>query len=1432
MAGELDRAIDFANSELGIEAEPPKRTPLQTFGDAIGMNMLSPIGAPLETKQRVANKNIRFGQNAVAEIASLPGAAPGVVGIVEAGVRAGITAASSESTDNLLARSIASDSGRQKLDIGLDPNTPPEIAALVLNTFDPEADINWGLRGAIEWYDFGSELAGIERTPGEVPLDEEIFGIVASAFVGLPRAAISQVTMRMSQIAGRTAALQFAERMATSRAGRIGIRTAEIATPITLPLTPANIVVNAAAATGINDAIRTLTDETSLINYASAILSGGQPTPQEPPSTPVGPATPAGTVHLIEGEIALAGLSGGSISDVGMSTWQQILLAGLVAGGGAVAIKKFVRNIVPDPQVTGGPSFLETGNPFNKNLTGIDNPENKLDQILTTGSIAQTLGQDSRRALTRAEEVARGIQHAEIGDALAATRTSQGLEHAVDHANDRGILPDGRGRIPAPRRTEAAAEALASVPVGRDNAGIAAIKTHADLFAWDVEARQALRYRNLARAHLNDEAVRLRQGISDATGPEQIRRMTTELNEIEDMLIRAQDIRMSLTDFSDTQLRRVVALADQVPDIVRLRELRAQQLDGDLEYRVRSGQVAREDAQAWKDRWGSDYSPLQEDILAARVADAKTPVGRAWVNLRHHATKRINAPPINRAFALDKSRSVETDDVRRALNNELPRVNNPVEPHTALRAHLSRSIRQGETGALRRRLVDVMSASPETRGALRLAASLTRGQIASGRHRKVTEASRMLAIPRAGKVEYWEFGDDLLRQALDFSPSSVLPILNESRRIFQSLTTGKVAFWFAPKAFVWDTKLGMVTRNKGRSFGVIDGALQTLTKGKIALPGDPTAFLMSTYGIGAGFARSMQREIGQWVATELAEGSTVFGKMSQANREQLIALGEGLVDNYERSYVGVLHNEVRYSTNTSWMEHAADKNLVGWRKTTNPLIRTYGNLMESIHNGAKIGFFTQNVVAAKLAGRPLTRTQMLVLGNETRRLAGDMSKSGLSKTYQQTASVLPYSNIFVQSTAHAMGMFKRNPRTVMFGLMNGVGIPTAVSLYNIQEAGEATQDWWFNQVPDWQRAGNMAFPIARPEAALEIMNGTYVHDSADWVLVPVAPEFIPIKQTFAWGLGTMGFDQGRLVENGEFDDLREAFKALVPMLTPPLASAGAEAAGYRLDLSEILSDKPVVRPQPQSKSGRDPNTVVLDSNISNNVMGMITSLLGTAGRIGGEMAVTGEVTLEETRDYAAALDAMFDEGAFQAERRTSVLNTAVWGIDTQYSSTPVTESYYETIRDLATVFNQFDIEIEGAVGNSSGMLFRTPGMNFPDRIVKSVDGVSPETIRQMVVTSELMLEGNPVLGVLRERMALNLKNKEFVRNDRSNPRARHDRLNALELARQENARYMFEAVIQPWEDRMRLDFGDDFTIDEFVRIVRESVGPPTDQGRR
>ena len=66
-----------------------------------------------------------------------------------------------------------------------------------------------------------------------------------------------------------------------------------------------------------------------------------------------------------------------------------------------------------------------------------------------------------------------------------------------------------------------------------------------------------------------------------------------------------------------------------------------------------------------------------------------------------------------------------------------------------------------------------------------------------------------------------------------------------------------------------------------------------------------------------------------------------------------IKLGEGIVDNYERTRVGLLHNQQRYSTDTTWMGHAGDRNLLGWRKATNPALRLYGNMMESIHNGAR-----------------------------------------------------------------------------------------------------------------------------------------------------------------------------------------------------------------------------------------------------------------------------------------------------------------------------------------------------------------------------------------------------------------------------------------------------------------------------------------------
>ena len=63
-------------------------------------------------------------------------------------------------------------------------------------------------------------------------------------------------------------AVQVVTDLAATRAGRVAngvARTAEALTPLTLPLTPTNVGINAAAGTAINDLMRTAMDEETLI---------------------------------------------------------------------------------------------------------------------------------------------------------------------------------------------------------------------------------------------------------------------------------------------------------------------------------------------------------------------------------------------------------------------------------------------------------------------------------------------------------------------------------------------------------------------------------------------------------------------------------------------------------------------------------------------------------------------------------------------------------------------------------------------------------------------------------------------------------------------------------------------------------------------------------------------------------------------------------------------------------------------------------------------------------------------------------------------------------------------------------------------------------------------------------------------------------------
>lgn len=103
-----------------------------------------------------------------------------------------------------------------------------------------------------DWYDWGGEVAGVQNNAdGSVPLDEELGGIGLSAAVAIPTGGAS--------LLGR--GLGIGGRMANSTAIKVALRAAELATPVTIGPTKANIAANAAVGVALNDAMRYATNE-------------------------------------------------------------------------------------------------------------------------------------------------------------------------------------------------------------------------------------------------------------------------------------------------------------------------------------------------------------------------------------------------------------------------------------------------------------------------------------------------------------------------------------------------------------------------------------------------------------------------------------------------------------------------------------------------------------------------------------------------------------------------------------------------------------------------------------------------------------------------------------------------------------------------------------------------------------------------------------------------------------------------------------------------------------------------------------------------------------------------------------------------------------------------------------------------------------------
>lgn len=1438
--------VDVAQSRIdeilakgrSVEATEPART-------RPPINPTHPLFLARQVEDATGFKAETYLRHGAAELASVPGSLPGLVGLAEAGIRYAAPHLMGHAEQGVPTPSIEeaalSTRGRERLRIIEDETIPIEERTRIAEEFDPIQDLNWGLRHALEWYNFGSDTADIERTPGEVPLDEEVAGIMLTLPVGAPTSVINKLTNRVAATIG--------QRAAKSVAVRASARAIEMVTPLTLPLTVRNMAWNGGIQLALNDIIRTVGDETSVINYVTEGIDG-----EEVSVDPVVAKTTTGI-----GRAALT--SEETVPEDAGRDHDNLVNLGLLTGSAAFLAwlgKRAIRSPLVEG-VSGGESFQRHGVDPNLAAPGTEQVP------ISGGRYAQTIVQDTSTPIRQSAKEAVDDDFADMVDAMISADTNAGLESSVNTFARVGRLPDGT-HLPS---TAAIKGELAGLDTRKpiSNSPAPGIQTQRQLAEAYFVAQRVERYRGKALIEAQDEISRLRRAVIDALAKGDIRaadRAQLAKDELLTALPWVQKARFAMQDWDETTVQRIIAAGSADPRIQSIDRMVRQTYDGLLDYRVRTGESGAQSVSDMRARWLGVYAPLQEarwgalgrkGTLSDNALYLKTRVKEGLVGAPRDSDKHGRSETIS----LTKSVGLSIDDIKAQaeiarreakgipLDDNLSiakknMVNNPMDVVSALDAYASQTIRRTQTNSVRRRVVEFMLNNTKTEKTVRHVATASRKQIATGNLPKgFKDSSRYLPIAYGDKVKFFEFGNDMIRRALEFAPYSTSPFWGTFRRIKQATLTGKLAPHFAPTALIWDAQIGALTRKHGRFTGVVDEAIQRATKGSVGFRGDPTFYLQAAFGVTEAAAREFQRHAGEYISQTLAHSSGIFAKMIQTavGKKQLQAVGESIVASFARSKLGIMRYRAGLEDVSSFIPaHDAIKGLPDiTRNPFNPF-RAYSILLDSIHIGAKYAFFARNIAAeARKAGvKPvnLPKSTIIRLGRDTRALSGDITRRGLSEKVQHVTDMVPYSNTIIQSTAHVFGTvakdFKSSKGGIAFGLFNSIAFPAAAGLYYLEQAGPDALNWYYNLLPDWERTTHIILPD--PVRYFErATNGEpnfgdegYVFDEQDFVRIRIAPELAPLKEGFLSGLRSLGFGSGFQRESAASRDLYEAGASLFGIMLPSPIEAILEGSGLSVDIdpAALFRGQSPLRERSGLMSGAFEDRTYINSELHADVMGAMVSLFGTTAQIGADMYEAGDEVGDAGGTLMKQFEAALTEGTYQVARRTPIVS-AIYGIDSQYASTPLTERYYETARELGSVFKMFDIMANGIVGNTDGAIMIPDGVVPPPQIKRDVDGIPASEIMRGVSIVHDLIDGNPVVRQLIADMADISKTREVIRGQRSmDPAQRQELLNAYELRRQNTARQLGEHVLDPLENILHEMYGPDMTARGFARLVYDA----------
>lgn len=1152
------------------------------------------------------------------------------------------------------------------------------------------ADIKAGVRN----------LVGDTRSESEKSWVDSALEVIGGSVVGIgPQTAAKLSTSLASNAAGRA--------VLNNTASRGALRVAEAVTPLTLPLTPGNIALNAGVGVAIDQGLRYAMGDTTAFSENDTTLGGIAAT-----TAAVGVAAAVAA--------AARGKAGRVTQNIPFPNDPQLekAIAGTEPGGAALI---------------GGKDFEEFGNVPPKPRTG------------NTGSIVG----DAFSRMRQAEQLVAD----EFGMPYNMIKQNMGEEAAREAENMFSNLVGAGGRDASAAITVTDMRELETLM--QQTSPEMQQRVRALWLASNLEDRN----KRIESRYADDIAELTAKQANNGGLSTNDQKKLVELQRL-DQLFRsdAPEARRFTPEFTRKQIQDMDAMWRNSPELEPYRQAIIKMNDSLVDRAVQAGMLDPADASKMRGQ-AMYYVPLQQDLLEGSTGIRR--VVRGW--MADYAKDKDMA-----ARASSNKSILNSFDPRILDDAESVRITKPIDPMLAYAQYaraLNSDINQntvrrniirwleydGQTGQASKFMTDnnMQRFEVGNRNEFSLA-EVKAAQSGNGNPEiaKIADDPSTVRVYANGKVRFYRFGDPEMAALFRFEPTLFTGwawMLKKAADMFKMNTTGIGAPAFAPINALYDTTMGALTRQPNRAFGPIDATLrrfmsEQLAKQLLGRVFDPTAYAALPWHALAGMFETVAIRATRAISNNLKSDGVMRSIADIVGPQKFEAAVQRMLLAAERSKtMTLLDNGIMHNAAVNDITKAMDGYSYAASAIPAPLryaYSTWRDLVNSVHSAPKRQFWAQNhmLLEQKFGKGRIPPREISNLMAETRGIAGDMTRRAGSKMVQQLEGIAPYMgpmrNGVVQLSRSLL-----EPKMAMYAwprlTMAMTGIMASFYMMSYWDE-ESKKEFWLN-TPEWMRYRYLHVPT--PELLMAWHRGETPAYSPNLIYkMPIGPDLAPIvagSAAFLRALGVLPNGPTDTATSGGSDLSKMAIDMVMPVF-PPAFGAFLAANGAQFDPAQAVAGGRGLRLTQGNpfKKGLQEEVASPLGEMNSTTQRVLAALFGTNGmylarsydafmhaaRFDQSQApkFDGVAPARPSNDYAAGLIAGTTTFLEQTQKRLPDVPLIWKGDEKQYVSNSAADVVREQKSHLQSIMGMRDTatgnragEQRGAQNEQGGIVART-----------------------------------------------------------------------------------------------------------------------------